>query len=206
MAQRRPVPIIATAVVIAAIATMIALGIWQLQRAQWKEGILARFHAAQANADPVAYPLHAAAVEGALYRHSALTCNRVTDWQATTGYSSDGQVGFAHVATCVLPDGQRAEVITGWSTDPKPSTWAGGPVTGIVGPAQGDAVRLVADPPLAGLAANKAPDPSNIPNNHLAYAVQWFLFALAAAVIYVLALRRRFLSGASTSDAANPSA
>jgi surfeit locus 1 family protein len=37
--------------------------------------------------------------------------------------------------------------------------------------------RLVADPPLAGLAANAAPDPSDIPNNHLAYAVQWFLFA-----------------------------
>ncbi|MEY4270243.1 MAG: hypothetical protein RLZZ58_1459, partial [Pseudomonadota bacterium] len=26
---------------------------------------------------------------------------------------------------------------------------------------------------------------------HFAYMVQWFLFALAAAVIYVLALRRR---------------
>ena len=36
-----------------------------------------------------------------------------------------------------------------------------------------------------------APDPGDLPNNHLAYAGQWFLFALAAAVIYVLALRRR---------------
>jgi surfeit locus 1 family protein len=30
-----------------------------------------------------------------------------------------------------------------------------------------------------------------VPNNHLLYAIQWFFFALAAAVIYVLALRRR---------------
>jgi len=30
-----------------------------------------------------------------------------------------------------------------------------------------------------------------VPNNHLAYAVQWFLFALVAGVIYVIALRRR---------------
>jgi surfeit locus 1 family protein len=28
-------------------------------------------------------------------------------------------------------------------------------------------------------------------NNHLLYAGQWFFFALAAAVIYVLALRRK---------------
>jgi len=31
----------------------------------------------------------------------------------------------------------------------------------------------------------------DIPNNHLAYAVQWFLFAGIAGVIYALALKRR---------------
>jgi surfeit locus 1 family protein len=35
------------------------------------------------------------------------------------------------------------------------------------------------------------PDPRDIPNNHLAYAVQWFLFATVAAVIYALALAKR---------------
>ena len=30
-----------------------------------------------------------------------------------------------------------------------------------------------------------------MPNNHLAYAVQWFLFALTALVIYAIALRKR---------------
>jgi surfeit locus 1 family protein len=34
-----------------------------------------------------------------------------------------------------------------------------------------------------------------VPNNHLAYAVQWFLFAGVAAVIYALALRRRTRAG-----------
>ena len=33
------------------------------------------------------------------------------------------------------------------------------------------------------------PELSSVPNNHLAYAVQWFLFATVAAIIYVLALR-----------------
>jgi surfeit locus 1 family protein len=49
----------------------------------------------------------------------------------------------------------------------------------------------VADPPLAGLAANARPDPADIPNNHWSYAVQWFLFAGTALVIYALALRKR---------------
>ncbi|MBM3928735.1 MAG: SURF1 family protein, partial [Sphingomonadales bacterium] len=39
--------------------------------------------------------------------------------------------------------------------------------------------------------ANPAPDLSAVPNNHLAYAVQWFLFAVVAAIIYAMALRRR---------------
>ncbi len=52
--------------------------------------------------------------------------------------------------------------------------------------------RLIAAPPLAGLAANAAPDPTDIPNNHFSYAVQWFLFAATALVIYALALRKRW--------------
>jgi cytochrome oxidase assembly protein ShyY1 len=35
------------------------------------------------------------------------------------------------------------------------------------------------------------PSAAATPNNHLAYAGQWFLFALAASVIYILAVRRR---------------
>ena len=53
----------------------------------------------------------------------------------------------------------------------------------------------MADPPLAGLAANARPDPRDIPNNHLSYAVQWFLFATTAMVIYLLALRARWRRG-----------
>jgi surfeit locus 1 family protein len=49
----------------------------------------------------------------------------------------------------------------------------------------------VAAPPLAGLEANAIPDPAEIPNNHFAYAVQWFVFAATALVIYGLALRKR---------------
>ena len=50
--------------------------------------------------------------------------------------------------------------------------------------------ELVADPPVAGLQANAPPDPRDLPNNHMAYAFQWFFFAITALVIYGLALRR----------------
>ena len=35
------------------------------------------------------------------------------------------------------------------------------------------------------------PSGADVPNNHLAYAVQWFIFAAAALIIYILAVRRR---------------
>ena len=34
-------------------------------------------------------------------------------------------------------------------------------------------------------------DTSSIPNDHWGYAIQWFLFAAVAVVIYLLALRGR---------------
>ena len=40
---------------------------------------------------------------------------------------------------------------------------------------------------------SKPPSPDSIPNNHLSYAVQWFLFAGIAALIYALALRKKWL-------------
>ena len=52
-------------------------------------------------------------------------------------------------------------------------------------------MRLVAATPGPGLSASAPPSPVTIPNNHLSYAIQWFLFAGIALVIYVLALRGR---------------
>jgi surfeit locus 1 family protein len=89
------------------------------------------------------------------------------------------------------------------TADAKPS-WGGGKVSGYISHAPSEmpmivaafshapkTLMLIADPPLAGLAANPPADLSSVPNNHLAYAVQWFLFALVAGIIYAIALRRR---------------
>jgi surfeit locus 1 family protein len=50
---------------------------------------------------------------------------------------------------------------------------------------------LVSDRAAPGLVRSKTPSATDIPNNHRAYAVQWFLFAGVALLIYALALRRR---------------
>ena len=48
-------PIIPTILVAAAVGLMIWLGIWQLQRARWKEGLLARYAQAE-TLPPIAFP------------------------------------------------------------------------------------------------------------------------------------------------------
>ena len=83
-------------------------------------------------------------------------------------------------------------VDAGWSKDPNAkSSWTGGEVSGVIGPDRKARLRLVSGDGLGGLAASAPPSPASIPNNHLFYAAQWFFFAVAALVIYVLAWRKR---------------
>jgi len=194
----RRVPIIPTIIVIAAALTMVGLGIWQLGRKAEKEALIARYEAAISNPEEVAYPAASqAAVDGVLYRRSSIDCAFTSgDWQSISGRNNKGQSGFVHIVLCGIDRGvpeadQTAYVQIGWSRDPSPPEWEGGPVRGWIVPNSEGFGRLVADPPLAGLGANARPDPGDLPNNHLAYAGQWFFFALTALVIYVLALRRR---------------
>jgi surfeit locus 1 family protein len=54
------------------------------------------------------------------------------------------------------PKGVLADVVLGWSKRPDPVTWAGGQVRGMIVPGE-FAHHVVADPALAGLAANARP-------------------------------------------------
>lgn len=192
----RRVPIVPTLVVALAVATMIALGLWQLDRKGEKEAQLARYQRSLTMSSEAPWPQTAAERESALYRHSQLTCARVQGIDARAGHSQAGASGWAHVAHCLLEDGSQADVALGWSSDPSAVSWQGGSVAGFVGPAGKDGIRLVAAPPQAGLAQLAAPDPRDVPNNHLSYAVQWFLFAATALAIYALALRKRWRENA----------
>jgi surfeit locus 1 family protein len=183
-------PLLPTLLVAAAVATMLALGVWQLQRKEWKESLLAHYRQAQVMSSDIPWPRDPSEYEGALYRHSSLTCDRVTHTSAIAGRSVQGEAGWAHVAHCELDGGGAADVALGWSREPADAEWAGGKALGFIAPA-GEGVRLVAAPAQAGLQQLAAPDPNELPNNHLSYAVQWFFFAATALVIYVLALRKR---------------
>ena len=183
----RSLPLIPTILVGAAVLTMIGLGIWQLGRADEKEALLARYAEADDIAAAVNFPRSETEAEAALYRRSSLTCERVLERRATAGTSERGAKGWAQMARCATTEAGEVEVALGWTRAPKGPQWTGGRVEGLVAPGP----RLVADPPRAGLIPLARPDPADLPNNHLAYAGQWFFFALTALAIYVIALRRR---------------
>jgi surfeit locus 1 family protein len=177
----RRIPIFSTIIVLAAVGTMIGLGVWQLGRKAEKEALIARFEA------EVPFPLEDNA-EASWFRRSRITCGRVLDITTVSGTAGSGQKGLAVRATCTGgPVGVPVIIDIGFTREMVTPQWAGGEVTGVIAPGP----RLVADPPVAGLQPLAKPDPGDLPNNHLAYAGQWFFFALTALVIYVLALRRR---------------
>ena len=185
MLQR--LPLVPTLLVLAAVGVMIRLGFWQIDRLHEKEALLASYEAAASSGEEAAWPHDPEQADALLYHRTKVRCVDVSGLSSISGRNAEGEAGLAQAADCRLADGGEARVILGWSRAPDVPDWQGGDVAGIIAPGP----RLVADPPLAGLAANARPDPSEVPNNHLAYAVQWFLFAAVALVIYVLALRKR---------------
>ena len=183
----RRVPIIPTLFVAAAVAAMVALGVWQLRRAEWKAALLARYERAQAMSSNVPWPRTDAELERSAFRWSQFDCQRVLAIRTTVATSADGEKGVAQIARCAIDGGGEAEVALGWSGPTGQVRWEGGEVSGIIG-ARG--VLHTAQVP-QGLKPLAPPDPNEVPNNHLMYAGQWFFFALTALVIYVLALRRK---------------
>lgn len=187
----RKVPLLPTLVVLVAAAIMVRLGFWQLDRLHQKEAMLARYAAAEADTGVHRWPDGAIAPQA--YSRLGLNCRAAGPVKAEAGRNAASQSGWAQVAACTTPEGGKARVVLGWSAQPGSVAWSGGSVVGTLLPRDNEVV-VVADPPLAGLQPNAKPDPNDIPNNHLAYAVQWFLFAGIALVIYALALRKRWRS------------
>ena len=187
----RRFPVLATLLVLAAVGLMVGLGVWQIRRLHEKEAMLARYEAAQANPVPRTWPDAGSDILPLSYSHVVTQCVHVAQVAGQSGQNRAHQAGWAQVAECTLPRGFRARVVLGWANQPAAVVWRGGPVRGVY-VAKGEQVPIIfADPPLAGLQAIARPDPRTIPNNHFSYAVQWFLFAATALVIYALALRKR---------------
>jgi surfeit locus 1 family protein len=198
-------PIVATILVVLAVAAMVRLGIWQLDRRQQKLAELAVL-TANPSKPPIALPVPAIG-DDLLFRKAGAFCLKPVSFVL----DGAGKAGFRVIARCATgAEGPGFSVQLGTTHDPefKPH-WSGGKVSGMITHAPSDKpliatmvgksapqpLLLVADTPAPGLAANEMPSIESIPNNHLAYAVQWFLFAGIAVIIYLLALRRRARKG-----------
>ena len=189
----RRLPIIPTIIVLAAVAMMIGLGVWQIRRAQWKEGLLTRYAAAE-KLPPIAFPTVPLRDDQLpLFRHATGVCLKVVGQHATVGENRSGEPGYAHIVDCSTgAEGPGMSVEVGWSKDPNAKVnWRGGPVSGTIGPDRRMRMRLVADSAPPGLQPSAPPSISSIPNNHRSYALQWFAFAAIALLIYGLAVRKR---------------
>lgn len=186
-------PLIPTIIVALAVATMIGLGLWQLERAKQKEALIARYVAAQ-QMPPIVFPTVPIASEDLpLFRHATGVCLQVVRTRVTAGRNQVGETGYAHIVDCSTgAEGPEMSVDVGWSRNPNARVdWAGGPVSGVIAPDREMRMRLVAATSAPGLAPSAPPSLDQIPNNHLSYAIQWFAFAAMALVIYGLALRWR---------------
>lgn len=197
--QRR-IPVVASVLVALAIAAMVALGLWQLlDRRPAKQAYIAQL-ARNPALPPVAFPRFPD--DRLLFRRASGFCLDVVK----VDRAGAGGAGYRLIAHCRTgAEGPGMKVQLGTTRDAKAMVaWRGGEVTGWISHApdarpliatllrdQPQEMLLVAATPVAGLQPNSRPDVSAVPNNHLAYAVQWFFFAAVAAVIYVLALRRR---------------
>jgi cytochrome oxidase assembly protein ShyY1 len=189
----RRLPLIPTLIVAAAVAVMIGLGFWQLQRAKWKEGLLAQYQPAD-SLPPITWPTVPLRTDQLpLFRHATGVCLRVVGKRAVAGENAAGEIGYAHILDCTTGiEGPGMSVDVGWSKNPNAqASWSGGPVSGIIAPDRQTRMRLVAATPAPGLSASAPPSIRSIPNNHRWYAIQWFAFAAIALIIYALAVRKR---------------
>ncbi|MDL2341097.1 MAG: SURF1 family cytochrome oxidase biogenesis protein [Pseudomonadota bacterium] len=199
----RKVPLIPTILVALAVAAMIGLGVWQLQRAGWKQRLLATYAKAESQ-PPITWPsVWPKPSQLPLFRHATGNCLRPVASRAAAGESLGGEPGYVLIVDCATgAEGPGMSVEIGWSKNPNArSPWRGGLVSGIIVPDRRSQMRLVAATPAPGLEASKPPSVETVsavtPAGHKGYAATWFAFALIALVIYVLALRRRNESGAS---------
>lgn len=199
------IPVLATLVVLLCVGAMIALGVWQLRRADEKAALLAHYRAASALPE-MAYPAVAHG-DDILFRRAAGLCLEPVSPRIEGGLSAKGETGWRHLVSCRTgAEGPGMTVDIGWSRgfDVKPD-WKGGPVNGVIsrefdrrslveralGRGQAPGLMLVASQPARGLEASAPPSIADVPNNHMAYAVQWFVFAGIALIVYLFALRRR---------------
>jgi cytochrome oxidase assembly protein ShyY1 len=190
------VPVVPTIVVALAVALMIGLGIWQLQRAKLHQAQLESY-AAASRLPPIAFPT--APVEDAeplMYRYATGNCLRVVGQRTTVDENRAGEPGFGVIFDCATgAEGPGMSVEVGWTKNPNATTpWRGGLISGVIVPDRKSRFRLVAAGAVPGLdpAATPVPTVQISPGRNRGYAATWFGLAALALLIYGFALRGRW--------------
>lgn len=193
------IPLIPTLLLLLAVGVMIALGVWQLRRAEWKEALLVR---AAHNLIEPAIDLPGRLPPGLDYRRFRVVCDRlVFDHGPTAGTGRGGATGWLQTATCLRDAGHDLAIGLGITERPDRLTIAGtdnvfwGRVLHRGTKTENDYI-LYSERPLTGLIPVAQPTPEmtgmTTPEGHRGYAIQWFLFAGVAVVIYILALVKKW--------------
>lgn len=172
--------------VLAIVPMLVGFGIWQLQRMQWKQALLADLAAASTR--PLTDLGGNAPPPGMQFRQVRLTvfCPPQAP-DASIGHGPHGQSGWSHLLTCTA-EGEPVRINVGWSPQLLEEHYPGGTrtVTGILVESGHPAARytLVADMAAEPLLPSAPPSVDTIPDNHLSYALQWFSFAAILLLVW----------------------
>ncbi|KPF73508.1 hypothetical protein IP88_09280 [alpha proteobacterium AAP81b] len=204
-AARRRLPLVPTLMTLVIAVTCLALGVWQLQRREWKHDLIARAGTAvsQPLLEPRDYYRAMIGEASVQYRRAELPCSpgTVLPYDLRGGANRAGQSGFLVLVSC-RPNRKPPDIVAvaGWTARPDAAAL---PVTvdtvfrGIIierpyGRAKARPLfMLIPDTAVPPLQPAAQPTPDDLPDNHLSYALQWFAFAVTVVVIYGLWLRRR---------------
>ncbi len=200
-------PFGATLLTLVMVPVLIWLGIWQLQRREWKHNVQAEL--TRAASLPLVTPSDfqdaLAGTKSLQFRRAVIDCRpgRVTPYDIKGGSSVSGEGGYRIIVACREPAkhylrGPEVVVVAGWA--PRPDAvkslaldirFTGTIIEHPYDKEPGRPLFLLipttAVPPLL---PSRIPTPDELPDNHLSYALQWFAFATTLVVIYAIYARR----------------
>lgn len=209
----RRFPVIPTVMTLVMLVTLIGLGIWQLQRREWKHALIAQLEAAQTlpPLEPADYFKAMAGDISVQYRRAELPCNpgKALPYDLKGGSSDLGDSGYLVLVSC-RPNNKPPDIVAvaGWTRRPDAAqvpitidtVFRGTIIERPYGAAEGrPQFMLIAENPVPPLAKPRLPTPQDLPDRHLSYAGTWFGLAGVLAVIYALWLRRRLAPAQPTS-------
>lgn len=208
------IPLFPTLLTFVMLTVLISLGIWQLQRREWKHQLIRQLEAAQ-TLPPLEPADFLAAMTGPTsvqYRRAELPCSpgTVLPYDLKGGSSAGGESGYLLLVSC-RPNNRPPDIVAvaGWTKRPDAArvplivdtVFKGLIIERPYGDAPGrPQFMLIPDTAVPPLEPSQMPTPQDLPDNHLSYAGQWFGLAAALAAIYGLWLRRR-LKVAATAPA-----